>query len=112
MDGRGREMSALDASWWRMWRSGRNAVRRMVLDQPLRGISVAMVLLLVWLILGGLFVSVLTYLGQSQFESFKGKLVESLLSLFIFSLLFLVTISDVVLVWSSLYRSRAAAFHA
>jgi ABC-2 type transport system permease protein len=105
-------MSALDASWWRMWRTSCNAMRHMVLEQPLRGISVAMVLLLVWIMLGGLFISVLAYLGQSQFESFKGKLVESLLSLFFFSLFFLVTISDVVLVWSSLFRSRAAAFHA
>jgi ABC-2 type transport system permease protein len=105
-------MSALDASWWRMWRSGRNALRHIVLEQPLRGISVAMVLLLVWAMLGGLFAAVLAYLGQSQFEGFKGTLVESLLSLFFFSLLFLVTISDAVLVWSALFRSCAAAFHA
>ncbi len=105
-------MSALDAHWWRLWRTGRNAIQHLVFADPLRGISVAVVLLLVWLMLGGLFTAVLAYLGQSQYEGFKGTLVESLLALFFFSLFFLVTISDMVLVWSALFRSRAAAFHA
>ena len=105
-------MSALDATWWRMWKSGQNAIRRLLYEQPMRGASVAVVLLLVWFMLGGLFASVLFYLSQGQYESFKSQLVESLLSVFFFSLFFLVTISDIVLVWSTLFRSRSAAFHA
>jgi len=72
-------MSALDATWWRMWKSGQNAIRRLLYEQPMRGASVAVVLLLVWFMLGGLFASVLFYLSQGQYESFKSQLVESLL---------------------------------
>ena len=112
MVGRGRAMPAMAASWWRMWRSGRSALRHLVLRQPLRGLTALAVLLLVWLLLCGLFIAVLAYLGQAEFASFKGVLVESLLALFFFSLFFLITISDLVLVWGALFRSRAAAFHA
>jgi ABC-2 type transport system permease protein len=103
---------ALGATWWRLWRSGCNTVRHLVVDQPLRGLSVAMVVLFVWLMLGTLFLGLLEFLGQDQYQTLKPRLVESLLSLFFFTLFFLVTISDTVLVWGALFRSRAAVFHA
>ncbi len=103
---------ALGATWWRLWRSGCNTVHHLVIEQPLRGISVTMVVLFVWLMLGALFLGLLDFLGQDQYQTLKPRLVESLLSLFFFTLFFLVTISDTVLVWGALFRSRAAAFHA
>jgi ABC-2 type transport system permease protein len=103
---------ALQATWWRLWRSGCNTVRHLVIEQPLRGLSVALVVLFVWLMLGALFLGLLHFLGQPQYEALKPRLIESLLSLFFFTLFFLVTISDTVLVWGALFRSRAASFHA
>ncbi len=103
---------ALGATWWRLWRSGCNTVRHLMIEQPLRGLSVAMVVVFVWLMLGALFLGLLSFLGQDQYQTLKPRLVESLLSLFFFTLFFLVTISDTVLVWGALFRSRAAAFHA
>jgi uncharacterized membrane protein YGL010W len=105
-------MSALDATWWRMWRTGLNTVRHLIVEQPVRGISAAVVLVVVWSMLGLLFIGMLQYLGQGQYEALKPRLVESLLSLFFFTLFFLVSISDTVLVWGALFRSRAASFHA
>jgi ABC-2 type transport system permease protein len=103
---------ALRATWWRLWRGGCNTARHLVFVQPLRGLSVFLVVLFIWLMLGALFLGLLLFLGQPQYEALKPRLVESLLSLFFFTLLFLVTISDTVLVWGSLFRSRAASFHA
>lgn len=103
---------ALGATWWRLWRSGCNTVHHLVVEQPLRGASVAMVVLFVWVMLGALFLGLLEFLGQDQYQALKPRLVESLLSLFFFTLFFLVTISDTVLVWGALFRSRSAAFHA
>jgi ABC-2 type transport system permease protein len=103
---------ALGATWWRLWRSGCNTVRHLMVEQPLRGLSVAFVVLFVWLMLGALFLGLLIFLQQPQYEGLKTRLVESLLSLFFFTLFFLVTISDTVLVWGALFRSRAASFHA
>ncbi len=103
---------ALRAVWWRLWRAGHNSLRHLVIEQPVRGFSVAVVLAVVWLMLGALFLGVLLYLGEDQYAAFKRSLVESLLSLFFFTLFFLVSISDMVLVWGALFRSRAAAFHA
>ena len=103
---------ALSAVWWRLWRAGRNSLRHLVVEEPIRGISVAVVLAVVWMMLGALFMGVLLYLGEDQYAAFKRSLVESLLSLFFFTLFFLVSISDMVLVWGALFRSRAAAFHA
>ena len=105
-------MGALPATWWRLWRSGCNTVRHLLVVQPLRGVSVSVVLLVVWLMLGALFLGVLQFLGQGTYEALKPRLVESLLSLFFFTLFFLVTISDTALVWGALFRSRAAVFHA
>ena len=102
----------MGATWWRLWRSGCNTVRHLLVEQPLRGVSVAMVVVFVWLMLGALFLGLLQFLGQDQYQTLKPRLVESLLSLFFFTLFFLVTISDTVLVWGALFRSRSASFHA
>ena len=103
---------ALGATWWRLWRSGCNTVRHLVVEQPLRGLSVGSVVLFVWLMLGALFLGLMLFLQAPQYEGLKPRLVESLLSLFFFTLFFLVTISDTVLVWGALFRSRSASFHA
>ncbi len=95
-----------------MWRGGVNSTRHLVIEQPLRGLALASVVMAVWLMLGALFMLSLLFLGQPQYEALKSRLVESLLSLFFFTLFFLVTISDTVLVWGGLFRSRAAGFHA
>jgi ABC-2 type transport system permease protein len=105
-------MGALGATWWRLWRSGCNSLHHLAIEQPLRGLSVSLVVLFVWLMLGGLFMGLLLFLQQAQYEGLKARLLESLLSLFFFTLFFLVTISDMVLVWGALFRSRSASFHA
>ncbi len=105
-------MGALSATWWRLWRSGRNTVHQLVIQQPIRGISLGLVVLSVWLMLGALFLGLLLFLGQANYQGLKPRLIESLLSLFFFTLFFLVTISSTVLIWGSLFRSRSATFHA
>ena len=105
-------MSGLSATCWRLWRGGVNSTRHLLIEQPLRGAALASVVLAVWLMLGALFMAVLLFLGQENYAALKPRLVESLLSLFFFTLFFLVTISDTVLVWGGLFRSRAAGFHA
>ena len=106
------DIGALGATWWRLWRSGCNTIRHLFIEQPFRGLSLASVVLFVWLMLGAVFLSLLMFLQQPQYEGLKSRLLESLLSLFFFTLFFLVTISDTVLVWGALFRSRSASFHA
>ncbi len=105
-------MSALSATWWRLWRSGRNTVRQLFFEQPIRGFSVGLVVLSVWLMLGAIFLGLLLFLSQANYQGLKPRLVESLLSLFFFTLFFLVTVSSTVLIWGALFRSRSATFHA
>lgn len=103
-------MSGLSANCWRLYRSGWNATRRLVIEQPLRGLAMLLVLSTVWVLLGGLFYAVLRFLGQDQYAPFKERLLESLLGVFFFALFFLVLISDVVVVWAGLFRSRSALY--
>ena len=105
-------MDGLGALGWRMWRGARNSVVDMVVRQPLRGVCMAAVLWVVWVLLAGLFWAVLQFLGQEQYLAFKDRLLESLLGVFFFALFFLVVISDMVVVWSGLFRSRTALFQA
>ena len=105
-------MDGLGAMGWRMWRGARNSVVDLVVHQPLRGLCMAGVLGVVWVLLAGLFWAVLQFLGQEQYLAFKDRLVESLLGVFFFALFFLVLISDMVVVWSGLFRSRTAIFQA
>jgi len=105
-------MLGLSALSWRLWRSARNTTVHFIIGRPLRGLAVLSVLLLIWALLGGLFVGVLLFLDQEQFMPIKARLVDTLLALFFFCLFFLVLISDAVLVWSALLRTRAALFQA
>ena len=105
-------MDGLGALAWRMGRGARNSVVHLVLRQPLRGLSMASVLAVVWTLLAGLFWAVLQFLGQEQYLAFKDRLLESLLGVFFFALFFLVVVSDMVVVWSGLFRSRTAIFQA
>ncbi|HYE07601.1 MAG TPA: hypothetical protein VEL07_18935 [Planctomycetota bacterium] len=103
---------ALPALLWRIRRGSDNTVRRYLLREPLRAASVALVLTTVWTLLSLLFLAVLVFLSQELYLPLKPRLLESLLSLFFFALFFLVGVSDTVLVWGALFRSRAAVFHA
>ncbi len=103
---------SLGAVYWQMWRSGANTVRHFVVEQKLRGAAMVFVVGVVWALLSALFLGLLWFLGQDEYLALKARLLESLLALFFFTLFFLVTISDAVLVWSALFRTRAGAFQA
>ena len=105
-------MTLLHATWWRMRRETINAVHQLVVVTPLRGMAVIGTVVVVWLLLTGLFMAMLDFLGQEQFLALKWRLIESLLALFFFALFFMVAISNAVLVWAGLFRTRAAVFQA
>jgi ABC-2 type transport system permease protein len=95
-----------------MSRASANLLHAAIRVQPLRGMTVVAVVSGVWLLLAGLFWSLLVFLSQDQYLPLKPRLLESLLALFFLTMGVLVMISDTVLVWASLYRTRAASFHA
>ncbi|MBA3707939.1 MAG: hypothetical protein H0W83_03850 [Planctomycetes bacterium] len=101
-----------DALQWRLWRSGINVLWRFARDQRLRGAAVLFVVAVMWVLVAGLVLGMLAFLGQPEYVALKQRLVESLLALFFFALFFLVALSDAVLVWSALFRTRSASFHA
>ncbi len=105
-------MSGLLAVVWRMRRASSNLMHAAVVLQPMRGATVLAVVGGVWMLLAGLFWSLLIFLSQDQYLALKPRLLESLLALFFLTMGVLVMISDTVLVWSSLYRTRSASFHA
>ncbi len=105
-------MSGIGAITWRMRRASANLLDAAVVRQPLRGATVLAVVGGVWILLAGLFWSLLVFLSQDQYLALKPRLLESLLALFFLTMGVLVMISDTVLVWSTLYRTRASSFHA
>lgn len=105
-------MPGFTALSWRMSRASANLMHAAIRVQPLRGMTVVAVVSGVWLLLAGLFWSLLVFLSQDQYLPLKPRLLESLLALFFLTMGVLVMISDTVLVWASLYRTRAASFHA
>lgn len=105
-------MPGFPALSWRMSRASANLIHAAVKVQPLRGMTVVAVVSGVWMLLAGLFWSLLVFLSQDQYLPLKPRLLESLLALFFLTMGVLVMISDTVLVWASLYRTRAASFHA
>jgi ABC-2 type transport system permease protein len=105
-------MAGFPSLLWRMHRTSANLIHESARVQPLRGATVLAVVSGVWLLLGGLFWALLVFLSQDQYLPLKPRLLESLLALFFLTMGVLVTISDTVLVWASLYRTRAATFHA
>lgn len=107
-----RQQPRLSAHSWRWWCACRNTVYGATLKEPARAIAVIMVILAVWLLIGGLITSMLAFLSGSEYATLKSRLVETLLALFCFVLFFLVVLSDTVVVWSALFRTRAAVFQA
>lgn len=105
-------MPGFPALVWRMHRASANLVDLALIRQPMRGATVLTVVGSVWILLGGLFWGLLDFLSQDQYLALKPRLLESLLALFFLTMGVLVMVSDTVLVWSSLYRTRSAQFHA
>ncbi len=105
-------MSGLGAITWRMRRATANLLNATVVLEPMRGATVLAVIGGVWILLAGLFWSLLVFLSQDQYLALKPRLLESLLALFFLTMGVLVMISDTILVWSTLYRTRSSAFHA
>ncbi|MBA2479690.1 MAG: hypothetical protein H0V44_03430 [Planctomycetes bacterium] len=87
-------------------------LRRFIREQRLRCLAVAVVVAVMWALVAALVLGLLAFLGQPEYAALKDRLVESLLALFFFALFFLVAFSDAVLVWSALFRTRSAVFHA
>lgn len=107
-----RPMPGFPALSWRMRRGASNLLHQAVAVQPLRGATVAAVVGGIWMLLAVLFWSLLLFLSQDQYLPLKPRLLESLLALFFLTMGVLVTVSDTVLVWAALYRTRAAQFTA
>lgn len=105
-------MRHLTAHPWRWWCACRNTVHGAMIREPARGIAVAGVIIAVWLLIAGLITSMLAFLSTPEYVTLKPRLVETLLALFCFVLFFLVVLSDTVVVWSGLFRTRAAVFQA
>lgn len=105
-------MPGFSALAWRMQRGAANLISLTLRHQPMRGATVIIVVGSVWILLGGLFWGLLDFLSQDQYLALKPRLLESLLAVFFLTMGALVLVSDTVLVWASLYRTRAAQFHA
>ncbi len=95
---------------WRLWRGGRQGLRRYLIDQPLQGLAFMGVILIVWLTIMTITNQALTFLENERFVTFKPRLIEAIIALFFFALYFLMCISDMVVSWTSLFRSESAVF--
>lgn len=102
----------LSAHLWRIARSLINAGRKAMRDEPLQAAAVTTVILVTWAIIIGTVLGLIHLLNQPLYLPMKQRLLEVLLALFLFTLSVMVVISDVVLVWSGLFRTRAAWFQA
>lgn len=102
----------LSAHMWRWWRTSRNTARQFIIKEPARALAVFLVIMSLWLLIGGLIGSLLVYLSQPEYVAIKPRLMETLLALFCFILFFLVVMSDTAVVWSGIFRTRAAIFQA
>jgi ABC-2 type transport system permease protein len=97
---------------WRLLRAGGNSLRRLCVQQPVRAAAVVFVIGTVWLLIFGLSYGVLEFLNQPKYESLKAPLLRSLLNLFFFALFFLVLLSNALVVWSGLFRTKTAIYQA
>lgn len=95
---------------WRLWRIGRQSLRRYIYKEPLQGLAFVSVILIVWLVITMITNQALGFLEQDRFVTFKPRLVESIIALFFFALYFLMVISDMVVSWTALFRSESAVF--
>src|SRR4051812_25087534 len=100
------------AMWWRMRRQTANTVWRLLREQRLRAAAMLVVVLAMWGLIAGLVLGLMWFLGEDEYVALKPRLVESLLALFFLALLVFVSVSDAVLVWAALFRTRSGAFHA
>ncbi|TVR15137.1 MAG: hypothetical protein EA401_03245 [Planctomycetota bacterium] len=98
--------------WWRLWRGVCHELRRLIIHQPLRGGTVALVIAVIWLLVASLGWLVLTYLSQDSFAPIKPRMIQSLLGLGFFALLWLIAFSNAIVVWGSLFHNPAARFQA
>jgi ABC-2 type transport system permease protein len=98
--------------WWRMSRQTANTVARMMREQRLRAGAMLVVVLSMWALIGGLMLGLLWFLGDEDYVALKPRLLESLLALFFLALLVFVSVSDAVLVWAALFRTRVGSFQA
>ncbi|TVR42709.1 MAG: hypothetical protein EA402_11265 [Planctomycetota bacterium] len=94
----------------RLWWSGRHQLNLILRQQPLRGLTMAVVILLMWLGIGALVGLVLNYLSQPEFLPLKNRLMATLLAMFCFALFWLITFSHAILVWGALLRNQGAQF--
>lgn len=95
---------------WRLWRIGRQTLRRYVVQEPLQGLAFLSVIAIVWLVIIMITGQALLFLEHERFVTFKPRLVESVIALFFFALYFLMVLSDMVVSWTSLFRSESAVF--
>lgn len=95
---------------WRLWRGLANGLHHAVTKERTRAATALWVLLVVWALIGGLTWGLLQFLSIASYLPFKARLLEVLLALFFGTLVGLVTMSMAVMTWSSLYRSRSAAY--
>lgn len=100
------------ALWWRLRRSSRHQLHQLFVAQPIRGLSMLLVLGVMWLGIAGLGHLVLSYLSQEEFLPLKPRLLHSLVGMFFFALFWLITFSNAIIVWGALLRNEAALFHA
>jgi len=100
------------AHWWRMWRSTVNSMRQMLFRDRIRLGAMVVTGVVIWSLITGLALGMLWFLNQSDYVALKGRLVESVLSLFFLALFFFVSASDAVLVWATLFRTRSGSFQA
>jgi ABC-2 type transport system permease protein len=97
---------------WRLWRGMVNGGSRAVGHEPIRALAVVFVILVTWAIIAGVVIGLIYILNRPVYLPLKPRLMEVLLALFLFTVQMMVIASDLVLVWSALFRTRSAAFHA
>lgn len=98
---------------WRLWRSGRNTMRRFAVEEPGRGCAMAGVVTAVAVLVVALVHGVLLALEHNPSYAFLVEtLVDHLLALFFFGLVFLVGLSSTLITWNAIYTTRSAHFQA
>ena len=98
--------------WWRLGRAGKNNFSAYTIEHPSRGFAVLLVLVAVWALIAGLSLGALAFLNNPKYVDLKEALLRQALSLFFFSLFFLVVISNCLLIWNALFKSEGARFQA
>jgi ABC-2 type transport system permease protein len=100
---------AMFAQWWRLYRSAVNSLTALLVGHRLRLAAMAVTALVMCSLVGCLALGMLAFLSQGEFLAFKSRLVDSVLALFFFAVFVFVSISDAVLVWTTLFRTRSGS---